>query len=290
MRLIGLTRVRNEAQVIRDTLEHLDSICDGIVVYDDCSTDETAALVERSPAKILRLIRGRTWSPDRLSEETRHRAILMRSGIEHGADWLLYLDADERIACDLRRLAESAPPRVAGFRLGLLDAYLTSDLADPYEGGRLEDLPRLYGPEQRRILMLWRSSRPFAFLGSDQREPVPGIGCRIADGPTAVKHFGKAISVAQWEESCAYYAGYFPEPYRTKWAARVGRAIHAESDFGGPLMSWSEAVAGAVAVDRRRPTLRMLARRLQVSLGHRAGGGNPSAEKIEERAHVADLR
>lgn len=290
MRLIGLTRVRNEALIIRDTLAHLDSICDGIVVYDDCSTDRTAALVESSPARVLDLIRGTNWRGDRLSEETRHRSILMRRGIEHGGDWLLYLDADERVACDLRGLIRSAPRRVAGFRLGLLDAYLTPELAEPYEGGELADLPRLFGPEERRILMLWRPERPFAFLGADQREPVPGIGCRIADAQAAVKHFGKAISVAQWEESCAYYARYFPEPYRTKWASRAGRAIHTRSDFDRPLAPWSEASGAAVPIDPPRRSLRMLARRLQVSLGHRVPGPRPLGDEVEQGPRVADPR
>lgn len=287
MRLIGLTRVRNESLIIADTLEHLDRFCDGIVVYDDCSSDDTRAVIAKSTARVLALIRGTHWSPDRLLEETRHRRTLAATGIAHKADWLLYVDADERLDVDVRGLVQAAPTRIDGFRLGLLDAYLTQECAEPYKQGPLVDLQRVYGVEERRILMLWRASSPFAFLGADQREPVPGIGCRIAEVPGAVRHFGKAISVAQWEDTCTYYADHFPEPYRSKWSARIGKALHTASDFGGPLLPWEEAVAQASKIPAPRQNLRMLLRRLQVSLQRRFGrlAGPKELEKGLDIAH-----
>ena len=54
-----------------------------------------------------------------------------------------------------------------------------------------------------------------------------------------VKHYGKAISVEEWEKTCDYYAEW-PEPYGSKWAARRGKAIHTESDFGRPLILWED--------------------------------------------------
>ncbi|MBU4555275.1 MAG: hypothetical protein KJ747_00185, partial [Actinobacteria bacterium] len=61
-----------------------------------------------------------------------------------------------------------------------------------------------------------------------------------------VKHYGKAISIAEWEVTCDYYIENFPEPYRSKWSARKGCAIHTESDFARPLMSWEDAKSKGV--------------------------------------------
>jgi glycosyltransferase involved in cell wall biosynthesis len=39
--LIGITRVRNEALVLRDALDYVGKQVDAIVAYDDASTDRT---------------------------------------------------------------------------------------------------------------------------------------------------------------------------------------------------------------------------------------------------------
>ena len=39
--LIGITRVRNEALILRDTLDYVGKDVDAIVAYDDASTDRT---------------------------------------------------------------------------------------------------------------------------------------------------------------------------------------------------------------------------------------------------------
>jgi len=224
-----------------------------------------------------------------VAREPRSWTSLAERGATYGADWLLYLDADERIECDLRTLLESTPTRISGIKLGLLDAYLSDGQVQPYTGGALADLSRLFGPDERRILMLWRPERAFCFLGSDQREPVPGLGCRIVEGPTVVKHFGKAISISQWEETCAYYTEHFPEPYRSKWAERRGRAIHSESDFGRPLLPWKDAIADTIRIDPPRRNGRLLLRRLQASVIHGVRRRTPRREKVEQRGEIAHL-
>ena len=41
---LGLTRVRNESDIIQFTLDHMSTFCEKIIVYDDCSTDDTVAI------------------------------------------------------------------------------------------------------------------------------------------------------------------------------------------------------------------------------------------------------
>jgi glycosyltransferase involved in cell wall biosynthesis len=39
--VIGVTRIRNESEIISNTLDHMATFCDKVIVYDDCSTDNT---------------------------------------------------------------------------------------------------------------------------------------------------------------------------------------------------------------------------------------------------------
>jgi glycosyltransferase involved in cell wall biosynthesis len=229
--LIGITRVRNEGLIIRDTIRHfLDHGCKRIILYDDCSEDNTVDEAWKAGGDRISIIEGDFWLPNRVQEETRHRALVLREAIREGADWCLCFDADERLVGSLPEL------RGSGFRFRLFDGYLTGDRQQRYLPGMfLQALPRMWGPEYRDILMLFRADRA-RFVGLDQREP------QLAGEPvlakTMVKHFGKCISIEQWEETCDYYATYFPERYRQKWLDRKGKAIHLKSDFGRKLYTW----------------------------------------------------
>lgn len=225
--LTGITRVRNESLILEDTLRHFLGICDRVIVYDDDSTDRTAEIA--ASFERVDLIRGDAWRADRPAEETRHRALLL-SRVR--TDWALCFDADERIDGALPALTGD------GFRFRLFDGYMAEGFAEPYRAGRLIDLPRLWGPERRDILMLFRVSRA-RYAGRDKREPA--VAGRVALADTCVRHYGKCLSVEHWEETCDYYATHWPEPYRSKWAARRGKAIHERSDFGRPLYPWEQA-------------------------------------------------
>lgn len=222
--ITGITRVRNEALILEDTLRHFLGVCDRVLVYDDASTDATpeiAASFDR-----VALVRGGAWRPDRTAEETRHRALLLERA---PTEWVLCFDADERLEGPLPDLTAD------GYRFGLFDGYMTQERRAPYTGGPLADLPRMWGPERRDILMLFRKSRS-RYFGLDRREPV--TTGKVATCGVRVRHYGKCLSVEHWEETCDYYARHFPEPYRSKWAGRRGKAIHRLSDFGRPLVEW----------------------------------------------------
>jgi hypothetical protein len=88
--------------------------------------------------------------------------------------------------------------------------------------------------------MAWRPSTKFRYEGLDRREPAYDSSARISVSLLRCKHFGKAISVDQWETTCDYFEEYFPEPYKTKWRNRKGKAIHIQSDFSTPLYGWEE--------------------------------------------------
>ena len=136
--------------------------------------------------------------------------------------------------------------RVAGaedcdaVKVQLFDAYMTPEDSAPYRSDLpLLDFRRFYGPEQRDILMLWRNRPEISFA---ERGRVPaGVGRVKVD--LHCQHYGKALSVDHWEETCDYYIRHFPfETYGKKWTERKGQAIHTESDFKRPLYEWGEAL------------------------------------------------
>ena len=229
--IAGITRVRNESLIIADTIEHFLCWCDFIWLYDDYSDDDTAEIAERVGGDRITVIRGDRWRLNRVVEETRHRGLLMNEARAHGADWCLCFDADERLIGDMPDM------RADGYRFRLFDGYLTERCRVEYASDELQYLPRMWGPEYRDILMLFKIDRA-KYVGLDRREPM--FNGRIEQSNMFVKHFGKCLSVDHWEQTCDYYAKYFPARYQKKWENRKGKAIHTTSDFGRELFAWDD--------------------------------------------------
>ena len=51
--LIGITRLRNEALILGDTLDYVGKHVDAIIAYDDASTDRTLELLRSHPKVAL---------------------------------------------------------------------------------------------------------------------------------------------------------------------------------------------------------------------------------------------
>jgi cellulose synthase/poly-beta-1,6-N-acetylglucosamine synthase-like glycosyltransferase len=103
--LVAMTRVRNEALILRDTLDYLSAQVDAIVAYDDASTDETVQILRDHP-KVALIVANRAWEKDvdaRKRAEGRHRGLLVdmaRAELPH--DWMFCFDPDERVTGDVR--------------------------------------------------------------------------------------------------------------------------------------------------------------------------------------------
>jgi Glycosyl transferase family 2 len=250
--LVGITRVRNEALVLRDALDFVGRHVDAIVAYDDASTDRTLDIF-RSHPKVALIVANAAWEPDvaaRRAAEHRHRQLLLQCAREKlQFDWMFCFDPDERITGDLRGFAGS--PGAAscdGLSVKLFDAYMTPEDCAPYRPGQeLLNFRKFYGPERRDILMLWRNRPEVFFAEGFERQPG-GIERLRTD--LYCQHYGKSLSVEHWEETCDYYIEHFPfETYGRKWLARKGQAIHTQSDFMRPLYEWGdELFANAVKI------------------------------------------
>jgi glycosyltransferase involved in cell wall biosynthesis len=243
--LVGLTRVRNEALLLQDTLDYLARHVDAIVAYDDASTDATVEIVSAHP-KVALIVANQSWEEDiaaRKLAEGRHRGLLLdmaREQLPH--DWMLCFDPDERITGDLRGFVEGLGAEDCdAVRVRLFDAYMTPEDHAPYQSHLpLLNFRRFYGPEQRDILMLWRNRPGIGFAEGDGRTPR---GMESVKTDLYCQHYGKSLSVEHWEETCDYYIRHFPyETYGKKWMERKGQAIHTESDFQRPLYAWGETL------------------------------------------------
>jgi glycosyltransferase involved in cell wall biosynthesis len=249
--LVGVTRVRNEALILRDTLDYVGTQVDAIVAYDDASTDETLEILRGHP-KVALIVANGAWEADiaaRRLAEGRHRGLLLQTTRERlQFDWMFCFDADERVTGDLPAFAAAANGDCHGVRVQLFDAYMTPGDHAPYQAGReLLGFRRFFGPEQRDILMLWRNRPEVVFAQHHAREPG---GVERVETALYCQHYGKSLSVAHWEETCDYYMRHFPfDTYGRKWSERKGRAIHTESDFMRPLYEWGDTLfANAVKI------------------------------------------
>ena len=250
--IVGMTRIRNEALILPDTLDYLATQVDAIVAYDDASTDDTVDILRKHP-KVALIVANQSWEKDvaaRKLAEGRHRGLLLdmaRSELPH--DWMFCFDPDERVTGDLPSFVASLEADASdAVRVQLFDAYMTPEDCAPYA----PDLPLLhfrkfYGPEQRDILMLWRNRPEIHFAEGHGRTPG---GMERVKIDLHCQHYGKSLSVDHWEETCDYYIRHFPfETYGKKWTERKGQAIHTESDFKRPLYEWGETLfANAVRI------------------------------------------
>lgn len=231
MKIVGISRIRNESLIIRNTLDHVSQMVDEIILYDDCSTDDTVSICSQV-SKVSDIIRGEKWESNprqREREEGRPRQLLYERAKLSDADWVYYFDADEYATFDFVDFASSV------YHFRLFDFYITEkDVNDDY-------LTRKYmGPEYRDIPMLFNvKENPKLFF--NQRIPR-NIAKSVLGG--YVKHFGKAISVDHFDETCQYYINHrwngINESLLNRWKGRIGKAIHTKSDFDNELIEWND--------------------------------------------------
>lgn len=92
-KIVGLVAARNESLLIEQCLRSLACYADEIVVLDDCSTDNTVALVESlaEECRIKTIIKKVVWARDELADKNS----LLYAGRALGGTHFIMLDADE---------------------------------------------------------------------------------------------------------------------------------------------------------------------------------------------------
>jgi hypothetical protein len=111
--LVALLACRNEMRFLPGYLANVAPNVDGIVALDDGSTDGSHELLQSSP-EVLEVLRVPPDRP-RWDEVGNHRR-LVAAALRHRADWLVCVDADERVERGFRARAERTIQ--SGRRLG----------------------------------------------------------------------------------------------------------------------------------------------------------------------------
>jgi glycosyltransferase involved in cell wall biosynthesis len=131
-RLVVLLPARNAAEDLPGWFESVERFADAVVALDDGSTDATGALLAAHPLVevVLRNPRRETYEG---WDDRENRARLLDAAADVDPDWVLFLDADERISPDdaaaLRDFldADALPGLAYGMRclrmIGGLDHY-----------------------------------------------------------------------------------------------------------------------------------------------------------------------
>lgn len=93
MRLIVLLQAKNEERYLPGWLRNIEAVVDGIIAL---MTAQQIARLTCSPriqncSQLIRNKQGLEW------DERANQTALVQAGRKHGADWLLCLDADERV-------------------------------------------------------------------------------------------------------------------------------------------------------------------------------------------------
>ncbi len=225
MKISAIAMVRNESEILKESLDYVSTLVDDIYLYDDCSTDDTVKIAE-SHDKVKKVVRGLKWEDNKAARSeangTNRNAAYIEA-LKGKPDYVYCFDVDE----------------VADFTgIEFKHDYYTLRLFDFYSTLETKDLKwneKIWmGPEYRNITMLFRPMGNTKFM---HREPSH-VG---NDGKNAgyVKHFSKCISEKRWEEDCDYYSKYFPA-WAKKWENRRGGYIHEKSDFNKPLIKWED--------------------------------------------------
>lgn len=102
-RIIALLAVRDGMRHLPGFLRNVAPHVDGIIALDDGSSDGTPELLAQHEA-VIELIRGPRDRP--MWDEVGNHRSLVAAALRHGAEWILCVDADERLERDFRARAE----------------------------------------------------------------------------------------------------------------------------------------------------------------------------------------
>jgi len=241
MNVVGICKVRNEAHIIKDTLDNWAEHCDWIHVYDDYSTDGTARICEEHPA-VKEVISSNLIDPNRERAEwfNRQAALSSAQRFMQKDDWVVYFDADEHLWDFDNRILQD--PKNDVITLRSFDVYITPE--DAHLGVENYGQRQWVSPAWEFCLYFFRNSPFLRFDMPDQRHMHHKPDAKYAMSCGAIQHWGKGLSVEMWEKKCEYYTEVFGPKYQKKWEARKGKAVHTDMkcDFGFDLVLWQDVL------------------------------------------------
>lgn len=248
MKLVGLTRVKNEKVMIKEHLDHMAQFCDEIWAYDDRSTDGTYGIIAKHP-KVKKVFQTpKNWKPkkvgtvpDALELAKKTQRLLDEASKNSDADWFIYLDVDERLDEDLIK----ALPRIMKTKkydavcFELYDFFITEKDKNNKYHGNIQEIRPYCGTEYREQLFLWRNIPGLYYQEGAHREPTGFKGNRILYSKYKIKHYGKAKSIEDYNQKARLYRKYRPQLNKSKFKFTLPPIRKNESDLG-KLIKWEE--------------------------------------------------
>lgn len=243
MSIRGITKVRNEAHILKATLDSWSTVCSGgIHVYcDACSDHGATEEIARQHPNVKETLVSNLMDPNRERAEWFHRRQVLHSALRFCTkdDWIVYFDGDEH-------LEQFEVAWLEGYDMVALhsyDVYITPEDAElsewNYQGRRWVSQEYQFSP------YFYSCRNKLDFYKPDQRNIELPLDAKIRLAGL-VRHWGKGLSISKWEEKCRYYTEIFGLRYAHKWEARKGQAVKFDmrSDFGLPLMLWTDVLSG----------------------------------------------
>ncbi|MCB9358059.1 MAG: methyltransferase domain-containing protein [Calditrichaeota bacterium] len=223
--IFAMMNIRNEDRWLRDVLDNAARICDGIVVYDDGSTDKTPDICRTHPA-VVAYRREEEQGTDKSRDKNR----MWEMALEHKFDWMLAIDGDELLepTAPRRMLAEikNCPQNVTQIDFEFL--YLWNDHKHYRTDGIYTGIyhPCLFRPTAQTWNEL--SFAPTAHAGNLHCERVPQnltgdrhradikiehLGYKFAEDRLRKYHWNKQKDVKHANEG--YYEHLLDQPHMT---------------------------------------------------------------------------
>jgi glycosyltransferase involved in cell wall biosynthesis len=146
-RILALLTFHNEMRYLPDYFRNVAPQVDGIIALNDGSTDGSGDFVGQQ-LSVLQLIQIPPRNPH-VWDEPRNRRMVIEAAWKHDADWMVVVDADERLEHNFRQHAEAEIARAD---------------RDGYLAYRVRMLELWDHPDTYRADGIWGQKRPVRFF------------------------------------------------------------------------------------------------------------------------------
>jgi len=219
---------KNEEQMIGDCLRSVRQLADEIILVDSGSTDKTMEIAKKYSARIISL-------PTEKLEFARWRNVGLR---EAKGEWILYLDADERVTPELQKEIKESIKYFTAYEIPRRNFYLGKEMH--YGGAWPDYVKRLFLKEK---LKRW--------IGELHEDPVfEGEMGRLKNPIVHIAHRDLSLMVEktrEWskiEAELLYKTGHPPV---TWW--RILRIMLSEFWLRGvKLQGWRDGTVGWIEI------------------------------------------
>jgi glycosyltransferase involved in cell wall biosynthesis len=242
MKIAAILTVKDEAEILEDCIAHLRAIgVEQIIAHDAGSTDGSEQILARHAGPDFRVVQHSDMDPDAEAWAQLHADLARDSG----ADWVMFLDADEfwmpatgRLQ-DCRALADADILNVPRFNVALgPDGPLIEGSATPFGAGTMQLICK--PPEGFRVQLESNTGLPWI-----RGVPVPKIMVR----PTAIGEVADAGhdvipptgTVARRTRPADLLIAHLPFTTLARFSkklANVRKVFEVHSDYFGADLAW----------------------------------------------------